>query len=266
MTDFRGNIDNWIRHAEPDYYVFFLKVWIPFNAWYVAELPALKKRDSEIIKELQDNINSKPRKVIENFLLKSNHDAVRFRSHLAELHHYLDKNILLHNSKRLSFRELSLTVNPITIKKDVDSKGILYKAEKTSSYFQAYVEEKGGKVMLDFKQGKYLSEDLKRDNDFTRLSNKKIQERIFNYYLEIDPKKSIDLVSKSAIKSQTIYLESRNSCKFINDVETVAKGCIKILYALRCMLFHGEIEPNNNNLPVYENAYYLLRYILKELN
>lgn len=26
MTDFRGNIDHWIRQAEPDYYVFFVNL------------------------------------------------------------------------------------------------------------------------------------------------------------------------------------------------------------------------------------------------
>jgi len=43
MSDFRGNINNWIRLSEPDYYMFFLKTWIPFNAWYVVEMPQHKK-------------------------------------------------------------------------------------------------------------------------------------------------------------------------------------------------------------------------------
>jgi hypothetical protein len=50
MTDFRGNIDHWIRQAEPDYYVFFVKAWIPFNAWYIAELPNLNKRTLKLFK------------------------------------------------------------------------------------------------------------------------------------------------------------------------------------------------------------------------
>jgi hypothetical protein len=57
MNNFRGNIDHWLNQSEPDYYLFFLKAWIPFNAWYVAELPLLNKSDTKIIKELQNNIN-----------------------------------------------------------------------------------------------------------------------------------------------------------------------------------------------------------------
>lgn len=266
MTDFRGNIEQWIRQAEPDYYVFFLKVWIPFNAWYVAELPDLKKKDSDIIKELQDHVNSKPRKIIENFLINSDYDSLEFQSHLAELHYFLEKNSLYHNSSRLSFKKLSLTENPIKFKKDLDEKGNLYKAEKTSSYFQAFIEEKSGKVILDFKQPRYQLDDLTKDNDYIRLNNKKIQNKILDHYKDIDPRKPINLLSASSDKTKYILLKSKNSCKFINDKENVAKGCIKILYSLRCMLFHGEIEPNNSNRPVYQHAYYLLRLLLKELH
>jgi len=266
MTDFRGNIEHWIRQSEPDYYLFFLKVWIPFNAWYVAELPELKKKDSDIIKQLQDHPNSKPRKIIENFLSNTGYDSLEFQSHLAELHYYIDKNILYNNSNRLSFKNLVLTENPTIFKRDIDEKGNLYKTEKTSSYFQAYIEEKSRKVILDFKQPKYNVSDLIKDSDYVRINNKKIQNKILDHYKDIDPKKPISLVSTSTDKTRYILLKSKNTCKFINDKVTVAKGCIKILYSLRCMLFHGEVEPNNANKPIYEHAYYLLRLLLKELH
>lgn len=149
MTDFRGNIDHWIRQSEPDYYLYFLKAWIPFNAWYVAELPHLKNRDAEIIKELQNNTNSKPKKIIENFLSNDNYQDQNFRAHLAELHYYLERTPITHNGRRLSFKNLTLATNPKKFAKNTDLHGNVYKTEKTSSYFQAFIEAKSGKVLLD---------------------------------------------------------------------------------------------------------------------
>lgn len=267
MSDFRGNIDHWLRQSEPDYYLFFLKAWIPFNAWYVAELPQLKKKDSDIIKELQDNVNSKPRKIIENFLTNStDYESLRFQSHLAELNHFLEKIPLTHNGHRLSFRTISLTENPDKFKKYLDEVDNVYKAERTSSYYQAYIENKGGKVLLDYKSPIYSLEGLSKDSDYIRLKPTKIQNKIYSLFQEIDPKKPISIISTSTNKKDFILLKSKNQCKVISDFETVAKGCIKVLYALRCMLFHGEVSPTNANKPVYEHAYYMLRLMIKELH
>ena len=266
MSDFRENIDQWLRQSEPDYYIFFLKAWLPFNAWYVAELPHLKKSDRDIIKELQDNTNSKPRKIIENHLNGILPESLKFQSHFSELHHNLEKIHLSHNGRRLSFRTISLTENPDKFKKFIDDNGNLYKVEKTSSYFQAYVQDKSGKVLLDFKHPMYSPDSLVKDNDYIRLSSSKMQNKVLDLLREIDPKKPISLISNSTNKKEFILLKSENQCKVISDYTTVAKGCIKILYSLRCMLFHGEVSPISTNKPVYEHAYYLLRQIIKELH
>ena len=92
MSTSTENIRLWMNQSEPDYYMFFLKTWIPFNAWYVAAYPSLKKKDTDIIKELQDHADSKPRKIIKNFLENTTeHEALRFQSYFAELHFQLDK-------------------------------------------------------------------------------------------------------------------------------------------------------------------------------
>jgi hypothetical protein len=267
MTDFRGNIDHWLKQSEPDYYLFFLKAWIPFNAWYVAELPHLDKKDTKIIKELQDNPNSKPRNTIENYLTtQDKSDAIKFRAHLAELHHFLEVKSLKHNGSKLSFTNLSLTENPKKFEKDTDANGNVYKAEAKSSFFEALIVDKSGKTIMHFKQSPYNIEDLKKYNDYIKISDKKIQSKITNCYAAIDPNKPISLVSISKTKSDIIILNSENKVNFINDPTTIAKGCIKVLYALRNMLFHGEIEPISSNKPVYEHAFYLLRLIIKELH
>lgn len=263
MSKTRENISLWLDQSEPDYYLFFLKSWIPFNAWYVAEYPHLNKKDTDLIKELQDNPDSKPKKIIKNFLKnKKDHDSLKFQSYLAELHYSLEKTPLSHNGEILSFKELPLTENPIKHKNDKDVKGNVYKTEKTKSFFQAYIEAKGGKVLLDFKKPLYNLEELTKDTDYIRL-DKKIQKIIYKLFDAIDPKKPISIISSSSISGEYRVVKSEHSCKIISDTDTVAKACIKILYNLRCMLFHGEVAPNETNKPVFENAFYLLQLINK---
>lgn len=265
MTNFRGHIDQWLLHSEPDYYLFFLKAWIPFNAWYVAELPNLNKKDSKIIKELQDNINSKPRQIIENYLKGNNHNSTKFRSHLAELHNALETKVIKHNWQRLSFSQLSLGENPKKFATDKDRSGNIIKAEIKPTFIEVLLVDKGGRTLMHFKQPDYKPEELEKHNDFIKITDKKLINKIRKCYESIDPQKPISLVSTSKTKSDSIYLSSENQVYFIKDTETISKGCIKVLYSLRCMLFHGEIEPNKTNKPVYEHAFYLLRLILKEL-
>lgn len=266
MTDFRGNIDHWLKQSEPDYFIFFLKAWIPFNAWYVVELPHLNKKDTKIIRELLDNPKSRPREIIENFISKDNYTASKFREHLSQLHYHLESKSLKHNGSVLSFNKLALGENPKKFAKETDNEGNIYKAEVKTGFHEAIIVDKGGRTILHFKQPIYRSEDLKKDNDFIKITNRKIQQKILSCYEEINPNKTISLVSNSKVRSDYIPLLSENKINFINDPTTIAKGCIQILYSLRCMLFHGEIEPINNNKPVYEHSYYLLRLLIKELH
>jgi hypothetical protein len=265
MTDFRGNIDHWIRQSEPDYYMFFVKAWIPFNAWYVAELPNLNKKDTAIIQELQDNPKSKPRNFIETFLSNNKPDSIRFKSHLAELHHLLEIKSLKHNGKKLSFNSISLAENPNKFEKDTDKAGNIFKAERTQQNYEAIIVDKNKKKIMHIKQNPYDLEAFKKHNDYIKITPKNVQSKILKCYEAIDPNKPISLISKSKIKSEYIILNSENKINFINDPTTIAKACIKILYTLRCMLFHGELEPNFSNISVYEHSYQMLRLILKEL-
>lgn len=265
MSSHRENISLWFQSSEPDYYLFFLKSWIPFNSWYVQQYPDLKKNDTEIIKAIQNDTDSKPRKIVENFLTNSNeYSSKEFKRYLAELHFNLEKNILMHNGVRLTFKNLSLTANPIKFKDFTDSDRNVYKVEKTERYFQAYIQGKGGKVFLDFKKPEYDLEGLKKDVSFLRL-DKKVRDKIISLYKDIDPKKPINLITLSKKKSECIYLDSKNPVRFILDEMIVAKSCIKILYSLRCMLFHGDVTPNNSNKETYKYAFYILQLINKQI-
>ncbi len=266
MVDYRGNIDHWIKQSEPDYYLFFLKTWIPFNAWYVAELPSLDKKDTKIIKELQENEASKPRSIIIDLLKSETFEAIKFKSHIAELNYFLENHTIIHNKKRLAFSQLDFCENHKTFERTTDKKGNVYKCEKQVGFYEAIIRDKTNKTILHFKYSSYNLEELKKHDQFIRISEKKIQNIILDSYEKINPNNSISIISNSKIKNEFIQLKSEHPVNVIKNEVLIAKSILHVLYAVRCMLFHGEIEPNRNNLPLYEHSYFILKQILKKLN
>ena len=52
---------------------------------------------------------------------------------------------------------------------------------------------------------------------------------------------------------------------FIDDKEKIAKVLIRLLYQLRCEIFHGSLLPSSNNMEVYEHAYKIQYQLINEL-
>ena len=265
MTDFRGNIDHWIRQSEPDYFLFFLKTWIPFNAWYVAEMPQHNKKDIAIIRDLQDLPESKPRQRIEALLVNDTYEGKVFRHHLASLHFELESKTVLHDGKKLSFTNISLSKNPKVHSNYIDKNENKYKAERKPTFYEALIIDKNGKTRLHYKKPRYDINDLRHDIGFISLNDSKIQDNILKCFEDINPDRPISLVTNAKKKKEYLLLESEKDVKLINDPTTIAKASINMLYILRCMLFHGEISPMNSNKSIYEHSYYLLRLIIKHL-
>ena len=63
----------------------------------------------------------------------------------------------------------------------------------------------------------------------------------------------------------SICIDTNKNLYFTDNLEDVSKSIIQILYELRCKLFHGEIEPSDTNLGVFEQAFYIQRVLIKAL-
>ncbi len=265
MTDFRGNIDNWIRRSDPDYYMHFLKAWIPFNAWYVAEMPQFNKKDSPIIKELQDNPRSKPRLCIESRLTHNDHESIMFKHHLGKLHLCLEKYSLIHQGKPLTFSNIDLSENHKKYATDTDALGNIYKSENKLQSFEAIIVNNQNKTILHYRNKEYDLEGLTKNIQYVGLRQQRIKNKISKCYSEIDPTKPTNLFTKARSKKDYILLCPEEQIKFINNPTIIAKACIKVLYSLRCMLFHGELDPTQTNMQVYKHSQFLLTMIIKSL-
>ena len=56
------------------------------------------------------------------------------------------------------------------------------------------------------------------------------------------------------------------SYKFCSDKDKIFKAIIENIYALRCLLFHGDIEPTDETNTLFESAYFVLKYMLKAIS
>lgn len=257
------HIDNWISKADPDYYTMFIKAWIPFNAWYFNEYATTK--DSQALDQIKNTPN-KIRNRIESLLKNDDPISESFKHYLSRLHLELESRSLVNKNKLISFKSIvidGITPTPAT---DTDKKGNIYKAipHPTNGY-RAIIVTKGNKTLMDKTFNPYDINLFITENQYIALGDIKIQEKIKSCFLKIDPKKATNLLSNSKIKNDYIELDVKTKIHFINNPEMIAKGLIQILYELRCLLFHGVLDPTQANLAIYECAFFIFKPILNEL-
>lgn len=258
------HIDAWIRRAEPDFYGMFIDTWIPFNAWYVDKYQ--DTNDAENIKKLATTQNE-IKGFIKSLLLKTDPDHERFCYHLSQLHIELDKKNLIHRSEMVSFRGVFFEkyVCPPFDKTDIN--GVNYQASQPTRYFNQFKAQivKENKTYLSIGMEKYDLAALITHEQYVGLASEEMKESIKECFIKINPAQKIAVTSDSKNPKDYILIANNKGCKFKNNPELIASGLIKILYLLRCMLFHGEINPTDHNSVVYEHAFYVLRFIIKKI-
>ncbi|MFM2224258.1 MAG: hypothetical protein RJA07_460 [Bacteroidota bacterium] len=256
------HIDNWIAKAEPDYYTMFIKAWIPFNAWYFTTYST--KRDSDALEKIYTTSNKIKNRIIA-MLKKNDFESMVFKKHIATLHTELVNRTVLNYEKPVSFSEIILTgyfPNAATDTKD----NIIYKAipHKTNGYRAVVVAADGSKTYMDKAFSPYSINDFELNNHYLAL-NKKSQKIIKRIFLEIDPNKPKDLIAKKGNKSSSIIMDKEKKIYFINEPDLIANALINILYTLRCLLIHGELDPTDINIEIYKRAYYIINPIIQEI-
>lgn len=146
-------------------------------------------------------------------------------------------------------------------------KGIVYKAipHKTNGYRAVVIKKDNSKTYMDKSFNPYKLDVFLLDNQYISLPNSVMRTTMKKLFEAIDPQKPTNLITKTRTKGEFILLDKELNIKFVNDTELIAMAIVQVLYTLRCLLFHGELDPTNINLPVYEYAFSILKPIIKEL-
>lgn len=255
------NSELWKSISHIDYFTQFVKAWIPFNAWYKNYYPQLKT-DREAINEIKTNSNNF-RDKLQSLISGSNNDSdsLTMKNHLSNLHYELERHYVKNQNRRITFTSIVIGQNSKT-HEELTRNTWKYEATRNQNNYKAIevkITDKYNKQKLLINQTNgHNIEEIKVNVQYQAL--KINQKKNLDYcYCEIDPKKPINLV---ATGEDSIKLGNYN---FINDVDTICKGVIIILYLLRNSLFHGEIVPDRNTAKIYECAYNILHRLVVDL-
>jgi hypothetical protein len=272
------NIRRWIEKSDIDYVTYFIKAWIPFNAWYNSHHEPL---DSDRAKINATKNNSNPvRNGINSYLESNGQPSELFKTYLSDLHYSLQENQLDGKEGRISFHEIVKEKNQINL---IDNE----KIGKATKYYlkredgrhlgevtqiQVHVKNNNNQNVFSYQHAAYDLMHLQATADFQNLSVTR-RENARICFERIKPIIVIDALRNPHDEQE----EPKNyykcdSYKFVRDVsnpncygQIVCKGVIETLYQLRNILFHGELLPTEAIQPIYKNAYFLLKMILEKV-
>lgn len=274
-------IHNWIDKSAPDYYTMFIKVWIPYNAWYMHNYYEEDNRTSDkaIISHIKEVANPFKDKIIA--LLRNNdEESNSFKKMISKLHQQLERVPIPNSTERISFSSVNLFPNldkngPKTIAKrgfSVTGKKDITLPKTSKRWIFEIVKNANNKTICRIELNKCSVKELYLDYEFSKLDSK-YKMAIEECLKAIDPEQKVSVIippihrGNSYVKPpNSICLDKDSNLYFTEDISNISKALISIMYELRCKLFHGEIEPNADNLGVYEWAYkiqYLLNKSLK---
>lgn len=259
-------IKRWIEQSGIDYYISFIKAWIPFNAWYMKEYydEDLKiTTDKAIIDKIKNESNPVKSKIIAMLTAESD-ESFEFRRRLALLQRSLEQHPLSPDRK-LSFDSICISANTQSTSIFTDHtktyKGVFdNKKKRTDNRFSVEAMRKDGKTIVKIELPDCREETLASHPDFAKCSDTE-KRNLLKCLSDIFPKKPISVMCRDSKKGINIY----DNIYMVKDTNLIAQALITMLYELRCKLFHGELDPTDSNSEPYCHAYHLLCLILKEL-
>lgn len=278
MSGITSNIDKWIHRSEPDYYIMFIKAWLPFNAWYMINLYSEDDKrihDRDIIYHIMTHSNKFRDKIIV-YLNGTDNESVVFKEQIARLSVLLEKYPLPNVDNQLSFSRVSIMNNPnakqignVKLGKYTFTSRYDDTRPKTSARWILEVVKNSNTQTLGIVElHKCLDSEL-YNNQYYQSSDNTIKQGLRDSLNAINP----DMVSnvkhiKSGINKvpkDCIVMSRNQHVFFIDNTDYVARAIIRVLYELRCKLFHGEIEPSDGYSQIYECAFQIQNILNKSI-
>ena len=260
------NTRRFIENAEVDYFTYFIKAWIPFNGWYKNKWHDLQS-DRQAINTIKDTVNEAKSALI-RYLENDSDEAKTFRSYLSSLHFQLLDNRIDNNGNRISFEAVKVGRNRNKVI-DENYNRLRYQIERTDN--RSGVEQvvinvtrtNGSPVCGEIIQDDYDVDVLRDNREFQKLTLAQ-KNKLVGFYTELVPYQSLNLLEQHP-RDDPINYTQIGSFKFTESKEKIAQGLVEVMYSLRCVLFHGELNPNEANNEVYKNLYHVLFMILQKL-
>ena len=270
------HIKNWIERSSADYYTLFIGTWIPFNAWYRDTYydPTSCRTDKDMITKIQTTDNRYKNK-LKNCLIGHTEDAILFKRYLANLHKNLEMHTVPNNEKRISFRTIWAVENNLDTY-TFSHGAYSYKISKIAGAVRGakqfrieIIRNRDGSTADLIDLFKKDINELKQTPEYSALSTETKKEKVTECLTHVLNHKPANIIKSPTPNGKkpghSILIDEVSQLYFSDDVELDAKAIIQMLYQLRCIVFHGELEPTLANMGIYENAYYIQKMLIQEL-
>jgi hypothetical protein len=278
------HIERWISRAEMDYYTMFIKTWIPFNSWYMRDFydetcSPKRTSDREIIDHLIGNDN-KYKSKIQNLLKATDEQGQEFKRLISKLHFELVDHTIPNEEERVSFYNTSLSKNALKKYSSPPLGQFIYFAEfkdqlpKTQKRWICEIQKKtNNQTVQGVELFNWSLDELNNHPDFLSVSDINDRNQLRQAFMQINPMKPTEIIlppkrsrsNKIVAPSNSMVIDESKNLYFVDDHDLVSKIIIQLIYELRCKLFHGELDPSEANMGVYENAFKIQRMLIKEL-
>ena len=257
-----ANIKQWHDQSDVDYFTYFVKAWIPFNAWYRHSYDTLKTE-----REILDQVKSDGNSIRSRFIAKiegGDPESQEIRNHIAALHRRLSADPLTGRAgKPVNFEKVLIGPNPQHFAEHKHGHWF-YRVERItgSRTVVSTIKSNRGNVVCTISQTNgWKIEEFELDPAFVAL-NPDDKPRLRQCYEAADP---FCFASLLAVGQQPADSIPMDGYFFVKDKAAIFAGLIEILYAMRNLLFHGELVPDPQTNRTYEPAYHLLRCLTKTI-
>lgn len=273
------HVEDWLKRAEADYFMMFVKQWIPFNAWfmdYYQQANRTTPNDRQAINFIKANANVFRNKIVN---LLNGHDARKddFFFHFAHLHKELQSHPIFNRGNRVGLSNTHIEDNPFT-SHVFDFGHYTYKCEKVNlagggEQWNCLIMKKIGHATVhQFSLPKWNLAAFEAHPDYQAIDDETKKAKLRSCFLEINPKKPTDIILPMRVRAgselpplNSIEISKSLKLYVINDAEKVSQVMIELFYILRCIIFHGVLEPKSAYYSIYEHAYHMMRILNNEL-
>lgn len=268
----------WEPKSEIDYSTYFVTAWITFNAWYGKRYSGTKteRRKLEKIKSKSSDLFHKS---INDLLEGSGQEATEFRNHLGSLYKALEdarikcddgSSVLFDKvlSMKNSIDTINQTFNGITYL--LNRKSIVLANGKRSFEIETQIINKSSIILFRDRISAFSENIFFSNVDNSSLSQTQ-KSQVKPMFRELKPFVIVKVTEdKNRLPRSDYYMLGGR--KFIRDKNAindegrfVTGALIEILYKLRNVLFHGDLQPNGKTQLVYKNAYLIMRMLITKL-
>jgi hypothetical protein len=239
---------------------------------------ANRKSDRDIIDHIKNNSNVFRDRII-NLLNGNDNTSNQFKNSLGQLHLQLEGHTIPDNDNKLSFTAINILRNN-TPSHSIPFRNLIYKvtydfsAPRGTNRIKCEIfDGRRGNASIYYDEFTDWSlDDFLNSANYIGLGVER-KEKLRLCFEEVNPKKPENIIVKPVrdrnnefqVPDRCIVIDKSANIFFVDNSTLISKVIIEMLYRLRCVLFHGEINPTETNQGIFEHAYNIQKILIQEL-